>query len=142
MDDMTSRLSEILNDPASMEKIKSLASLFGSSSQQGGTGQSPAPPQQQQQRPQQYSQQNQPAQQQNMQSAAPSIDPELMRSMMKLAPAFSRMRQDDSSTQLLHALRPFLGESRRGKLDEALRILQLMRMLPYLRNSGILQSLF
>lgn len=140
MDDMTSRLSEILNDPASMEKLKNLASLFGSSSQQGGTGQSPAPPQQQQ-RPQQYPQQSQPPQQ-NTQSAAPSIDPELMRSMMKLAPAFSRMRQDDSSTQLLRALRPFLGESRRGKLDEALRILQLMRMLPYLRNSGILQSLF
>ena len=138
MDDMTSRLSEILNDPASMEKLKNLASLFGSSSQQGGAGQSPAPPQQ---RPQQYPQQSQPPQQ-STQSAAPSIDPELMRSMMKLAPAFSRMRQDDSSTQLLRALRPFLGESRRGKLDEALRILQLMRMLPYLRNSGILQSLF
>ena len=141
MDDMTSRLSEILNDPASMEKIKTLASMFGSSSQQGGGGQAPAPPQQQQQRPQQYQQQSQPPQQ-NVQSAAPSVDPELMRSMMKLAPAFSRMRQDDTSTQLLRALRPFLGESRRGKLDEALRILQLMRMLPYLRNSGILQSLF
>ena len=139
MDDMTSRLSEILNDPASMEKIKALASMFGSSNQQGGGGQVPAPPQQQ--RPQQYQQQSQPPQQ-SVQSAAPSIDPELMRSMMKLAPAFSHMRQDDSSTQLLRALRPFLGESRRGKLDEALRILQLMRMLPYLRNSGILQSLF
>ncbi len=136
MDDMSSRLNEILSDPESMEKIRNLAALFGSSNQQGG---GPAP---QQQRPQQ-SAQSQPSQQnQQSQQGAPSLDPELMRSMMKLAPAFSRLRQEDSSTQLLHALRPFLGDSRRRRLDEALRILQLMRMLPYLRNSGIFQSLF
>ena len=132
MDDMTSRLSEILNDPASMEKLKNLAAMFGGSSQQEETRPPPPP---QQQRPQQYrSRAAAPARTRT--SAAPSIDPELMRSMMKLAPALSRMRQEDSSTQLLRALRPFLGESRRKKLDEALRLMQLARMLPYLRNSG------
>ena len=74
------------------------------------------------------------------QTAAPAIDPQLMSSMLKLAPAFSMMKQEDSSTQLLHALRPFLGESRRKKLDEALRLMQIARMLPYLRNSGLFQS--
>ena len=131
MDDMSSRLNEILSDPGSMEKLRSLAAMFGSTQQQEGPTSAP------QQRPPQSSQN-----QQQAQSAAPAVDPDLMRSVMKLAPAFSRMRQEDSSTQLLRALRPFLGESRQKRLDEALRILQLMRMLPYLRNSGIFQSIF
>ena len=130
MDDMTSRLSEILGDPASMEKLRSLAAMLSGTKQQEGT---PAAAQQRSS-PQPAPNTSSPP------SAAPTVDPELMRVMMKLAPAFSRMRQDDSSTQLLRALRPFLGESRRKKLDEALRLLQLARMLPYLRNSGLLQS--
>lgn len=141
MDDMSSRLNEILNDPASMEKIRNLAAMFGNSNQQGG--QAPAQqqqPQQQQPQQQQHQRQQNTQNQQSTQSGAPGIDPEMMRSVMKLAPVFSHMRQDDSSTQLLRALRPFLGDTRRGKLDEALRILQLIRMLPYLRNSGIFQS--
>lgn len=132
MDDMSSRLSEILGDPSSMEKLKALAAMFGGTDRQEGAApaaspQRPPPPQNQQSAP--------PA-------PAPSLDPDLMRSMMKLAPALSHMRQDDSSTQLLHALRPFLGERRRKRLDEALRILQLARMLPSLKSSGLLQSLF
>jgi hypothetical protein len=123
MDDVSSRLSEILGDPASMEKIKNLAAMFSSAKQQ--EEQAPAPPQRRasEQAP-----------------AAPAVDPDLMRSVMKLAPAFSRMRQEDDSTRLLHALRPFLSEKRRKKLDEALRLMQLARMLPYLKNSGLLQS--
>lgn len=136
MDDMSSRLNEILNDPASMEKIRNLAAMFGNSNQQGGQAPAQQPQPQQQQQPQRQNMQNQ----QSVPSGTSGIDPEMMRSVMKLAPVFSHMRQDDSSTQLLRALRPFLGETRRGKLDEALRILQLIRMLPYLRNSGIFQS--
>ena len=136
MDDMTSRLSEILNDPASMEKIKNLAAMFGSSKQED----SPPPPPPPQQPQQQRAPVVRNTSQNTAQTAAPAIDPQLMSSMLKLAPAFSMMKQEDSSTQLLHALRPFLGESRRKKLDEALRLMQIARMLPYLRNSGLFQS--
>lgn len=138
MDDMTSRLSEILGDPASMEKLKNLAAMFG-----GSDRQAEAAPAASQQRPPPPSPPPPPQNRQSAPAAAPSLDPELMRSIMKLAPALSQMRQgDDTSTQLLHALRPFLGDARRKRLDEALRLLQLARMLPYLRNSGLLQSLF
>lgn len=134
MDDISSRLSEILSDPGSMERLKNLATMFSGASKQENVPQ-PAPQQQQQ-----NTQRAQPQQQQS-QGQMPSLDPQLMSSVMKLAPALSMMRQEDSSTQLLNALRPFLGESRRKKLDEALRILQLARMLPYLKSSGLLQSI-
>ena len=90
MDDMSSRLNEILSDPASMEKIRSLAAMFGNSNQQGGQAPAPPPPQQQQQQqPQQQRQQQQNTQnQQSAPSGAPGIDPEMMRSVMKLAPVF------------------------------------------------------
>lgn len=131
MDDMSSRLSEILSDPASMEKLKNLAAMFGGSKQED------SPP------PQPVSQPSQPSQQRAPSRSAPqmpNMDPQLMNTMMKLAPALSMMKQEDGSTQLLRALRPFLGESRRKKLDEALRLLQLARMLPYLKESGLFQS--
>ncbi len=59
---------------------------------------------------------------------------------MMLAPALSHMRQEDDSTRLLRAIRPFLGERRRHKLDEAVKLMQLARMMPYLKSSGVLQS--
>lgn len=53
----------------------------------------------------------------------------------------SAARQEDDSTRLLRALRPLLGPERQKKLDEAIRLLQMMRMLPLLRKSGLLSSL-
>ena len=128
MDDLSSRLNEILGAPASMEKIKNLAAMFSGSDQ--AESKSAAEPERAAPQPQENTAQ------------AAAIDPGLMRSVMKLAPALSQMRQEDDSTRLLHALRPFLSDKRRKKLDEALRLLQLTRMIPYLKSSGVLNSFF
>lgn len=53
----------------------------------------------------------------------------------------SAARQEDDRIRLLKALRPLLGEERQKKLDESIRILQLMRMLPMLRETGLLSGL-
>lgn len=121
MDDLASRLNELLKDPESMEKIKNLASMFGGKE---APEDSPAP----RQGPQQNRQ---------PQQKAPQVDPEAMRAVMKIAPVLSRFRQEDDATRLLRALRPFLGETRRKKLDEAIRLMQFVRMIPTLKNSGI-----
>lgn len=59
----------------------------------------------------------------------------------KLAPMLGRLNREDDSTRLLMALRPLLGEERRRKIDEAVKILQLMRLLPMLRDMGGLAGL-
>lgn len=69
------------------------------------------------------------------------IDPGMLNSIMKLAPLLSSAQQDDDTTRLLYALRPLLGEDRRKKLDEAVKMLKMMKMLPLLKGSGILGSL-
>ncbi len=55
----------------------------------------------------------------------------------KAAPLLSGIQQDTDSTRLLRALRPMLSERRRQKLDQALKLLQFMRVLPLLKSSGL-----
>ena len=65
----------------------------------------------------------------------------MLQTVMKLAPLLSSLNQEDDSTRFLHALRPMLSNERQTKLDQASKILQLMRMLPLLRSQGILNCL-
>ena len=56
--------------------------------------------------------------------------------MMKILPMLSDMKKEDDTTRLLQALRPFLSEERRKKLDEATKIIQFMKFLPLIRQIG------
>ena len=120
MDDLASKLGELLNNPGTLDQIKNLAGLFGGAS----AGSQPAPPPLLPPQPEP--------------TASPSpVDGEMMQTIMRMAPLLSSLRQEDNSTRLLHALRPMLGPERQKKLDEAIKLLQLMRMLPLLKGSGL-----
>lgn len=120
MDDLASKLGELLNNPGSLEQIKNLAGMLG-----GGIGSQPAPP---------------PAapQPEQLASPVPAADGEMLQTMMKVAPLLSSLHQEDDTTRLLRALRPMLGADRQKKLDEAIKLLQLMRLLPLVKSSGLL----
>ena len=140
MDDLAQKLSAMLNDPSTMAQVQSIMGALGGGN---SVGQTPAP--------------TQPAvQQQPVPAAAPAaanplgalagltssgLNAETLGLVTRLAPMLSSIQQEDDSTRLLHALRPLLGEARQKKLDEAIRLLQMMRMLPLLRQSGILGQL-
>ena len=49
-------------------------------------------------------------------------------------------KSDDDTTRLLNALKPFLSEDKRQKLDRAEKLIKLVRMIPMLRESGILSG--
>lgn len=75
-------------------------------------------------------------------SSAPSplagiSSPEVMGTISRLLPLLNNMNQKDEATALLCALRPFLSEPRCRKLDEAEKILKIMRMLPFIRKAGL-----
>jgi len=125
MDDLSSMLNGFLKNPESMEKIKSLASMLGGS---GGSESGPSPPPE-----------SVPAVPAVRDNRAPEgLDQDSLRTVMKLAPIISKFRQEDDSTRLLRALRPFLNEEKKKKLDEAIRLMQIVRMLPLIRGSGLL----
>ena len=115
MDDLAGKISEILSNPESLEKIKGLSGLLGQ-----------PPPAPEPEEP--------PA---NTPDIGALLPTDTLQTVMKLAPLFS-LKQDDDSTRLLHALRPLLGNERQHRLDESIKMMQMIRLLPLLKKSGIL----
>lgn len=114
------KLSAILNNPQAMSQIMSIAhSLDGSSGQSEETQAQPtaepasAPP----------IEPDQPDQDQ----PGLDLDPRLMAAGMQALAAWQG--PEDSRTALLQALRPFLKPERHSKLDKALRITRLSRVV-------------
>ena len=145
MEDIGAALSAILGNPQTMQQIMSLASQLG----MGGEPQpeaetalpamqpepaSPAPP---------YTPSPPPAASPPL-SAAPAaglpggLD---VGALAKLAQMMGSLNQRDENVELLLALKPHFGEKRRKKVDDAIRIMQLVKMLPMLKEAGIFGSL-
>lgn len=137
MDNLAEMLSQMMNSPEGMERIKNLANMLGqnqasSAPQASGRESAVSPP---------------------AVNSAPSssgsnplgglggIDTNMLQMMTKLAPLLSIVRQEDDSTRLLHALRPLLSGERQKKVDEAIKILRLMRMVPLIKDAGIFSDL-
>lgn len=59
----------------------------------------------------------------------------------KIAGLLSGAREDDSRAALLSALKPFLSEARRLKIDSAIRLLKLIKMAEAAGKSDILKNL-
>jgi hypothetical protein len=132
MEEMTDRLNAILQDPEAMAKIQSLASsMFGGQS-------APAPS-----APQSVPVVRQPAPAVSAAAPAPmdGFSPELLSMMTRLTPMLQNMRRETPDTRLLQALRPMLSPPRQKRLDDAMKLMQLMTVLPLLRNTGLLKGL-
>ena len=66
------------------------------------------------------------------------FDPALLSTLSR---AMKALREPDRNIQLLQALRPFLEPERQKKVDEAVKILHLMRLAPLIQESGVLGEL-
>ncbi len=139
MAELENALAGILSDPDAMMKIKALG-------EQLGLGESSLPQST-------NSQHNQNSQNfaQSHTNSAPNPLGDLsslggisslanlgnMKELTRLLPIISSMNKEDETTALLSALRPFLGAERQKKLDDAEKILRIMKLLPFIRKSGI-----
>ncbi|MBQ3259212.1 MAG: hypothetical protein IJA68_01685 [Clostridia bacterium] len=63
----------------------------------------------------------------------PSGLPDLSRVM----PLLSSMGKDNEHTALLKALRPYLHGEREKRLDDSVKLLQLLQLLPLLQQGGL-----
>lgn len=61
------------------------------------------------------------------------MDPQMMVKMVQLMQA---ARQETPSSAFLRALKPLLKEERRGRVDDAIRMMQLFSILPMLKEMG------
>ncbi len=120
MDDLSTRLADILNDPKAMNEIRAMAEgLLGEKPQESA----PKPPQN------------------DLSALIPSgLDVNQMANLMKIMNTL-KTRQDNTRAQLLLALKPHLSEPRREKVDTAVKLLHLIDALPLLKESGLLNLL-
>lgn len=111
MDDISDKLSQLLNDPGGMEKIRRMA--------QSVLGQDDAPPAS--------------SQEPDLSSLMGGLD------ISRLLPVISQLScaGEDKRVALLNALRPHLSEERQARLDNAVKIMKLFSVLPLLQESGI-----
>ena len=68
----------------------------------------------------------------------PQID---MNTLMMMQRAISVMGQEDKNTELLRALKPHFSSERAKKVDDAIRIMQLIKLLPLAKEMGLLDRL-
>ena len=122
MAQLEEQLNQILGNPQAMEQIRSLAQSLSGKQEDQASEQPAAEPE------------SEPADQPPAESDTPSplfaldgLDPRLLRMGMGLLSEYSA--QDDKKTALLAALKPFLKPERQEKMDQAVRIARLTRVI-------------
>ena len=124
MDDLSKQLQSLLSDPGVQGQLSGLLASLGQ-----GKGETPAPAEPDL------------GALAGLTQGGGGLAPEALSLAAKLGPLLGKAAQEDDAARLLKALRPLLGEARQKKLDEALRILQLLRLLPLLKESGAFSGL-
>lgn len=116
MDDLSGKLTDLLNDPESMERIKQMAeSILGGGSEEP---QKPSVP-----------------------TGIAGIGDALAgEDIGKIISVISKMKtaENDSRIQLIYALKPHLSTERQARADTAVKILKLLDILPAIKESGLL----
>ncbi len=113
MDDISKAIGDILGSEEGRKNLQSVASMLGMELPENivqGAQKAPSasPP------------------------GSPGLDP---KALMQISQLMQRMNGDDDNTRLLKALRPHIHDQK--KLDDAIRILQLLSLLPALKEYGI-----
>lgn len=122
MEDFTSKITEILNNPDIMKQIKDIA------------GGNPAENTENNQK-QKIDDQNI---DKDMNQEQDGLSPDMLSTVMKLAPLLSSINTDDKYSSFLRSLRPLLSETRQKKLDESEKIIKLIKIFPILKSNGII----
>ncbi|NBI79115.1 hypothetical protein D3Z39_09565 [Anaerotruncus colihominis] len=155
VDDLNSTLSAILGDPAKMEQLRQVAQSLGIGPGTGApdAGAANAAP---------------PASGGQSGGQGGGIDPNAIASILqnfqnagnggtaaasgagampdlgaisKLSGILNSFNQSDKNVELLRALKPHFSPARASKIDDAVRIMQLIHAWPSVRDSGLLGSL-
>lgn len=117
MGDLDEKLNAILGNPEAMGQIMALANSLGGGGGENGSNQMGEETQSS------SAQESSP----DLFSGLGDIDPRMLQMGMRLLREYQS--GDDNKTALLHALRPFVREERWEKLDRAIQIAKLSRVI-------------
>ena len=71
-----------------------------------------------------------------------SMSGDMLSLIGRLAPLMKDINKEDDTTRLLLALRPFLSDERKKKLDQTGKIMKMLKLLPLLKDLSVFDSLF
>ena len=147
MDDLTSKINEIMSDPEKLKEIQNLGKMMGlvgnsedtpqGSGQSGNSGNAsnfsnsaPFP----RNGNQNNSGNNNMVSKSNPLSDFSGIDPNMLG---KIAPIISSLNREDETTRLFDALAPFLSAERQEKLQKIRKMMGIIKLLPNIKNLGL-----
>lgn len=119
-DELSRKIDDLLNSSEGMEKILGMMKALGISEPPCSPPEetTPEPPKE------------------PSQETASSDDNGMLSGLLSLAPLLGSLGKDDQNTALLKALRPYLHGGREKRLDESLKLMQLLKLLPLLQQKG------
>ena len=127
MSDLSAQIGEFLSNPEAMEQLKSLSGLF---SQPTAPPTAPAP-----NTDAAYSEPTFSKQSESLAAA------EALPAVMKFMPLINSFRAEDDSTRLLRAIKPFLSPERQLRLEQAIKLMRIIKLIPLLKEKGLLDIL-
>lgn len=119
MDDLSEKLQSLLSDPESMQNLAELAGMLQGSGEEAANAE--------------------PSQADNTDTASDNCFD--FSKLLLLSEIFSQMQEQDSETQLLLALKPYLSEQRSKRVDRAVKLLRLYSVFLSLKEKGLLNDL-
>ncbi len=143
MDDLVSKMQQILGSEEGMQKLKNVAEMLGMGEQAASE-------------PSSNGEAVQEKDSANAMSAllaglgsdsgghgasTPDLGGLDLNLILTLQQAMSAFHNEDDNTRFLQALRPLMREGRRHKVDEVLRMMKLFSLIPLLKESGILEKI-
>ena len=143
MDDLASMITQFLSSEEGMNQLRSVSAALGlpdigAAAPQAGQNSFVPPPVNNGSAPAGGGIPFFSSQGSSSQAGAPSLD---LNTIMLMQRAISALNQDDQNTELLRALKPHFSEERAKKVDDAIRILQLIRLLPLVKDLGLFNRL-
>ncbi len=111
MSEIQDKINQILSNPEALRQVQSLGEQLGLSK--------PEPPK--------------PV----AKPKSESMSDDMMKALTRFAPLMKSMGQEDETTRLLNALRPFLSPEKCQKLDQAEKMMKFIRVIPMLKENGM-----
>ncbi len=145
MDDLASMITQFLSTEEGMNQLRSVSAALGMPDPTAGAPQAGqnsfnnfVPPPDNNNAPPAGGVPFFSSQSSSSQAGIPGLD---LNTIMLMQRAISALNQEDQNTELLRALKPHFSEERAKKVDEAIRILQLIRLLPLVKDLGLFNRL-
>ncbi|WP_028516663.1 hypothetical protein [Ruminococcus flavefaciens] len=114
MDDLMSRINELLSDEESVRQLSELAQMINFENTEDS---------------------------ENKNSDETTEDQPDLSSIIKLTGLISAASQQDKNAELLLALKPHLGTEKQKRVDKAIKLLKLLAIWNIAKDSGLLQEI-